>query len=666
MLASLAHTPAPGAPPVRPPRVRRRARRLLTGLAVVPLVAATVAGLAPTASQAATARPTLTFANSGTQSTLGAAYTKALANLLDANTVTYDPNTYNKSGLMTTNPQTFIKAGHEYPQPWTRDGSVNPWNAGSLLEPKVAANTMWSVVDKSGPNGGLRLVQDNQWWDQVIWLTAAWNHYLVTGDQTFLSNAYQTATNTLAARQSNFNSTYGLFQGPAFFNDGISGYPAPPADSSESHGGFVGDYSATSTMMTLSTNSLYYSAYRSAALMAQALGKSPGEVSGLNTRADTLKTKINQYFWIPSKGMYGFFVHNGDGMNGQLDQTEEGTGLSFAIMFGIASSSQAASIMQNTHVQPYGIADTYPNYARYSDAKPGRHNVSIWPVVQGYWADAAASSGNQARFATEVATLAGLANTNNGFFEVYNAKSGVPDGGWQTGGHWGPVTDQTWSATAYLRMIQTDLFGLKFTTEGITFAPTLPSGWGDATLSGIQYRGATLNISLHGAGNVISSFKLDGTTSSANSVSKSLTGTHTVDITLTGAGSANTDGVLKGAESGRCVDVPAASQTNGTVVALWDCNNAANQHWAATATRQLSVYGTKCLDAAGHGTADGTPVEIWDCNGGGNQQWTVGTDGTVVGAESGKCLDATAHGTANNTKLELWTCNGGTNQKWAR
>lgn len=31
-----------------------------------------------------------------------------------------------------------------------------------------------------------------------------------------------------------FNPAYGLFAGPSFFNDGIAGYPAPPADDTES------------------------------------------------------------------------------------------------------------------------------------------------------------------------------------------------------------------------------------------------------------------------------------------------------------------------------------------------------------------------------------------------------------------------------------------------
>lgn len=76
---------------------------------------------------------------------------------------------------------------------------------------------------------------------------------------------------------------------------------------------------------------------------------------------------------------------------------------------------------------------------------------------------------------------------------------------------------------------------MKYGTGGLTLQPTLPAGWGDATLSGMPYRGATLTIALHGAGNVVSAFKLDGTATSNQTLPTTLTGTHTVDITLSGA-----------------------------------------------------------------------------------------------------------------------------------
>jgi hypothetical protein len=122
---------------------------------------------------------------------------------------------------------------------------------------------------------------------------------------------------------------------------------------------------------------------------------------------------------------------------------------------------------------------------------------------------------------------------------------------------------------------------------------------------------------------------------------------------------------IVGGASGRCVDVPNSSTTNGTQVQLWDCGGQANQRWTATPSRQLQVYGTKCLDANAQGTTNGTTVIIWDCNGQANQQWNVNANGTITGVHSGLCLDANGAGTANGTRLILWSCHGGPNQQWA-
>jgi hypothetical protein len=133
-----------------------------------------------------------------------------------------------------------------------------------------------------------------------------------------------------------------------------------------------------------------------------------------------------------------------------------------------------------------------------------------------------------------------------------------------------------------------------------------------------------------------------------------------------GSGGGSTSGVLRGAGSNRCLDVPGAATANGTLLDIWDCNGGANQQWAYLSNGELQVYGNKCLDVPGHATAAGTRVEIWDCNGGANQQWNLNSDGTVVGRESGLCLDVTGAGTANGTAVEIWSCNGASNQKWAR
>ncbi|MEU9996491.1 endo-1,4-beta-xylanase [Streptomyces sp. NPDC050848] len=123
-------------------------------------------------------------------------------------------------------------------------------------------------------------------------------------------------------------------------------------------------------------------------------------------------------------------------------------------------------------------------------------------------------------------------------------------------------------------------------------------------------------------------------------------------------------GQIKGVASGRCLDVPGASTTDGTQLNLWDCNNRTNQQWTHTAEGELRVYGDKCLDAAG--TGNGAKVQIYSCWGGDNQKWRLNSDGSIVGVQSGLCLDAAANSTANGTLIQLYSCWNGSNQRWTR
>jgi endo-1,4-beta-xylanase len=144
------------------------------------------------------------------------------------------------------------------------------------------------------------------------------------------------------------------------------------------------------------------------------------------------------------------------------------------------------------------------------------------------------------------------------------------------------------------------------------------------------------------------------------------TGTPASNPPTTAPPTGGSGSVLRGVASGRCLDVPNANQSDGTLLQIWDCNGGANQRWALGSGNQLTVFGNKCLDVPAHATAAGTRVEIWTCNGGTNQQWRVNGDGTVVGVESGLCLDVSGAATGNGSGVEIWTCNGGTNQKWTR
>ncbi|GAB4054661.1 endo-1,4-beta-xylanase [Catellatospora paridis] len=120
-------------------------------------------------------------------------------------------------------------------------------------------------------------------------------------------------------------------------------------------------------------------------------------------------------------------------------------------------------------------------------------------------------------------------------------------------------------------------------------------------------------------------------------------------------------GRIVGAQSGRCIDVPNASQNNGTRVQLYDCNTQANQQWTYTSGKQLTVYGNKCLDAAGSGNGSG--IQIYSCNGQANQQWNLNSNGTITGVQSGRCLDVWS--TANGARVQIYDCNGQANQRFS-
>ena len=121
-------------------------------------------------------------------------------------------------------------------------------------------------------------------------------------------------------------------------------------------------------------------------------------------------------------------------------------------------------------------------------------------------------------------------------------------------------------------------------------------------------------------------------------------------------------GEIKGVGSGRCLDVPNSSTTDGTQLQLWDCSGNSNQQWTYTSDSELKVLGDKCLDAAG--TSNAVKAQIYTCSGGDNQKWHINSDGTITGVQSGLCLDAVNVGTANGTEIQMYSCTGGSNQKW--
>ena len=112
--------------------------------------------------------------------------------------------------------------------------------------------------------------------------------------------------------------------------------------------------------------------------------------------------------------------------------------------------------------------------------------------------------------------MQGLWTKRRNIYEIYNAETGAVDGGWQIGFQWRSVHDQTWSATGYIRMIFKNLFGMRFTPEGLTFNPDvkLLQEYGVKELSNLRYLNGQLNITISGKGSKLAAVKVNGQTQS--------------------------------------------------------------------------------------------------------------------------------------------------------
>ncbi|WP_042378307.1 glycoside hydrolase [Streptacidiphilus melanogenes] len=191
-------------------------------------------------------------------------------------------------------------------------------------------------------------------------------------------------------------------------------------------------------------------------------------------------------------------------------------------------------------------------------------------------------------------------------------------------------------------------------------ALSLNAGSGALTPTGSYRTSATENLA------PVAAPSISGSTLSATLPAQSIT-TYVLASAGRPGSSAPAGQALVGAQSGRCLDVPDVSTTEGTGLELWDCNGGGNQRWTLTASGAVTVYGgstLSCLGAAQGGTSPGTGVEIESCDGSPGQSWVPHPDGSLTNTASGLCLDAYSQGTGNGTRIDEWTCNGGANQQW--
>jgi glycogen debranching enzyme len=357
-------------------------------------------------------------------------------------------------------PEPCLFAGLDYDMPWTRDSAFNTWFGLGLLCPEIAKNTLLSVLVRDD-TGTVRI--GGQYWDAIIWAHGVWQYYIYTGDRTILELALSAVANSLNYfEETEFDSSDGLFRGGACFQDGIAAYPDYYAPKGITYSGIMSWAEQPQARLAgkgvgipckaLSTNCLYYRAYRIAAYLSEALGRAPDP--SWSKKEQALRQAINNRFWRQDAGTYRYLVDApGD------DDRQEGLGLAFALLFGVADDAQAERIFSSVYISQNGLPCLWPTYSRYKNhGHFGRHSGPIWPQVNAAWALACGARGRKDLALQELKFLAEKACRDSEFVEVYHPETGVPYGGLQEGSsgliepYW-VCHRQSWCASGFIAMV---------------------------------------------------------------------------------------------------------------------------------------------------------------------------------------------------------------------
>ncbi|HYE65721.1 MAG TPA: amylo-alpha-1,6-glucosidase [Pyrinomonadaceae bacterium] len=410
--------------------------------------------------------------------------------------------------LLNIRPDGAFMAGKLWDGVWTRDISYSILLSLAILAPDVARE---SLMRKVSPDG--RIIQDTgtggSWpvsTDRMVWALAAWEIYNVTGDRQWLRTAYQIINKSAMADLKNARASNGLFYGESSFMDWREqSYPRwmDPKDIYQSQ--------------CLSTNAVHYQTYQILKRMAELTGQPAKEQTEV---AASIKAAINKQMWMPGDGYYGEYLYGRHFQS--LSPRPESLGEALSVLFDIADESQQQQIISNTPLTDFGVPDFSPQIPN----MPAYHNNAIWPFVVGYWTWASAKARNSSAVEHGLGSIyrqAALFLTNK---ENMVATTGDI--------HTMLNSDrQLWSVAANLAMVYRIFFGMNFEPDRLTFRPFIPKSYKDTrTLKNFKYRAATLDITVTGYGDRISSVTLDGQKLTSASISGDIKGRHTLVITM--------------------------------------------------------------------------------------------------------------------------------------
>ena len=136
------------------------------------------------------------------------------------------------------------------------------------------------------------------------------------------------------------------------------------------------------------------------------------------------------------------------------------------------------------------------------------------------------------------------------------------------------------------------------------------------------------------------------------------------------AGVANGRYTIVSTHSGKCVDVAAASVTDGAKIQQYECNGTGAQKFDISDLGQgvyriVNANSGKAIDVAAASTADGANVHQWSVNNTLAQRFmlTATAGGFAIRNQgSGKCVDIAGWSGADGGNVQQWSCSGNPNQ----
>jgi hypothetical protein len=404
-----------------------------------------------------------------------------------------------------------INSAVDWPGVWTRDNSYSDLLSIAMLEPAyvqkcLRARTKNGMIIQDSGTGGSWPVST----DRMIWASAAWEVYKVTGDKKWLEEAYHIIKKTIEIDLKTIVNTDGLMMGESSFLDRrIQTYPGwmNPVD--------------IATSSSLSTNAVFYNALNVLSDMAGIL-KQPNEK--YKNQATKLKQQINKLLWLPetkyySQYQYGRFYKS-------VSPRSEGLGEALTVLFNVADSARQISIIENTPLTAYGLNCIFPNT---SGLLTRYQNDAIWPFVQGFWCMVAAKVKNEAALAHGIGSI-----YRAGAIFLTNKENMVAETGRDKGLE-GNSDAQLWGIAANLAIQFRVFFGLQFDNDKLRFVPVIPQAFkATRTLTNFKYRKAILDITVVGWGSKLTLFMLDGKLMANAQIPGSVAGKHSVYIEMDG------------------------------------------------------------------------------------------------------------------------------------